>query len=306
MGANSLTLESLEIIDAIDRRGSFVAAAKELGKVPSALSYTIGKLEERLEITLFSRHGRKSVLTPAGKMLLTEGRKLLSARSHLEQEVRRVATGWETRIRIALEAIQDCTPLLRAIKQFTDEHPAIEVHLNEEVMGGTWESLSQDRVDLIVGATHPIPQSQGIRTEPYKRNQAVIAVAASHPLGQFWGKVSRGELSKHRQVIIHDSSIIEVPRSSEMYSENRRFYVGNMAQKIQAQRLGIGFGTLPYEAIKPYLASGEMKILEVEGANNAFDSLIAWKVANQGKGLKRLRELLLSPEASDPQASFSY
>ncbi len=79
-----------------------------------------------------------------------------------------------------------------------------------------------------------------------------------------------------------------------------------MAQKIQAQRQGIGFGTLPYEAIKAYLASGEMKILEVEGANNSYDSLIAWKVANQGKGLKRLRELLLSPEASDPQASFSY
>ena len=306
MTTSSLTLESLEIIDAIDRRGSFAAAAEELGKVPSALSYTVGKLEERLEITLFSRQGRKSVLTPAGKMLLTEGRKLLAARSHLEQEVRRVATGWETQIRIALEAIQDCGPLLRAIKQFTDEHPAIEVHLNEEVMGGTWESLTQDRVDLIVGATQPIPQSQGIRTEPYKRNQAVIAVAASHPLARFWGSISRGELSKHRQVIIHDSSIIEVPRSSEMYSENRRFYVGNMAQKIQAQRLGIGFGTLPYEAIKPYLASGEMKILEVEGANNAYDSLIAWKVANRGKGLKRLRELVLSPEVGDPQASFSY
>jgi|GEM_PF-3958059 len=89
-----------------------------------------------------------------------------------------------------------------------------------------------------------------------------------------------------------------------MYTEHRRFYVSNMAQKIEAQRQGIGFGFLPYETIKTYLASCEMKILVVEGAANTHDSLVAWKVANQGKGLKRLRELLLSPEPADPQASF--
>ncbi|WP_147642704.1 LysR family transcriptional regulator, partial [Morganella morganii] len=36
----ALTLESLRVMDAIDRRGSFAAAAEELGRVPSALSYT--------------------------------------------------------------------------------------------------------------------------------------------------------------------------------------------------------------------------------------------------------------------------
>ncbi|MDF2912800.1 MAG: LysR family transcriptional regulator [Pantoea agglomerans] len=42
----ALTLESLRVMDAIDRRGSFAAAADELGRVPSALSYTMQKLEE--------------------------------------------------------------------------------------------------------------------------------------------------------------------------------------------------------------------------------------------------------------------
>ncbi|WP_252153130.1 LysR family transcriptional regulator, partial [Escherichia coli] len=36
----ALTLEALRVMDAIDRRGSFAAAADELGRVPSALSYT--------------------------------------------------------------------------------------------------------------------------------------------------------------------------------------------------------------------------------------------------------------------------
>ncbi|VFS85459.1 putative DNA-binding transcriptional regulator [Raoultella terrigena] len=51
----ALTLEALRVMDAIDRRGSFAAAADELGRVPSALSYTMQKLEEELDVVLFDR-----------------------------------------------------------------------------------------------------------------------------------------------------------------------------------------------------------------------------------------------------------
>ena len=40
-----LSLEALQIVDAIDRRGSFAKAAQELHRVPSTISYTVGKLE---------------------------------------------------------------------------------------------------------------------------------------------------------------------------------------------------------------------------------------------------------------------
>jgi len=186
MGANSLSLEALEIIDTIDRRGSFASAAEELCKVPSALSYAMSNLEEKLEVTLFSRQGRKSVLTPTGEMLLVESRKLLAASRHLVMGARRIATGWEIRISITVDVIQNLVPLMTAIKKFTDEHPSIEIHLCEEVMGGTWESLVRDRVDLVFGATAPIPQSQGIRAESCKHNQrVVIAVGVTHPLAHF-------------------------------------------------------------------------------------------------------------------------
>ena len=49
----ALTLEAIRVLDAIDRRGSFAAAADELGKVPSALSYTVQKLEDELDAMLF-------------------------------------------------------------------------------------------------------------------------------------------------------------------------------------------------------------------------------------------------------------
>src|SRR3569832_470051 len=62
----NLTLESLRILDAIDRKGSFAAAALALDRVPSALTYTVRKLEEDLDVLLIDRRGHRAKLTLAG------------------------------------------------------------------------------------------------------------------------------------------------------------------------------------------------------------------------------------------------
>lgn len=85
-----LTLEGLEIVDAIDRRGSFSAAAEVLHKVPSTISYTVAKLEDDLKVALFRRNGPRIEITEAGRELLREGRLLLQAASDLRQSVPRV------------------------------------------------------------------------------------------------------------------------------------------------------------------------------------------------------------------------
>ena len=94
----NLTLESLLILDMIDRKGSFAAAAVALDRVPSALTYSVRKLEDDLDVLLFDRRGHRAQLTPAGLQLLQEGRHLLLAASDLEQRVKRTATGRETEL----------------------------------------------------------------------------------------------------------------------------------------------------------------------------------------------------------------
>ena len=74
-----LSLDALLVIDAIDRRGSFAAAGHELHRVASAITYTVQKLEEDLDVLLFDRRGHRAKLTPAGRELLNEGRHLLRA-----------------------------------------------------------------------------------------------------------------------------------------------------------------------------------------------------------------------------------
>lgn len=90
----ALTLEALRVMDAIDRRGSFAAADDdELGRVPSALSYTMQKLEE--DVVLFDRSGHRTKFTNVGRMLLERGRVLLEAADKLTTDAEALARGWE-------------------------------------------------------------------------------------------------------------------------------------------------------------------------------------------------------------------
>src|SRR3977135_1980257 len=90
-----LSLEALQVLDAIDRKGSFAAAAEDLHRVPSAITYSIRQLEDSLGVTLFDRAGHRAVLTDAGRELLTEGRRLLRAGADLEGRVPPGADGGE-------------------------------------------------------------------------------------------------------------------------------------------------------------------------------------------------------------------
>ena len=102
---NALTPEALAMMDAIARSGSFAAAARELGKVPSALTYNVRQLEDALDVLLFDRRSRQAQLTAAGEELLLEGRRLLSEMDAVANRVRRVATGWETQLEIGVDDV---------------------------------------------------------------------------------------------------------------------------------------------------------------------------------------------------------
>src|ERR1043166_2485062 len=90
-----LTLDALQVLDAVDRKGSFAAAAEELHRGPSAITYSVQQLEGGLGIQVFDRRGHRAVLTEAGRELLNEGRHLLRAASEHECRVRQGAKGWE-------------------------------------------------------------------------------------------------------------------------------------------------------------------------------------------------------------------
>ena len=165
-----VTLEALAVIDAIDRRGSFAAAAEELHRVPSAITYQVHKLEQELDVRLFDRQGHRARLTAAGRELVDEGRVLLERAGELERRVRRVATGWEPELRLAVDALVPWSLLWPLAAGFyadcaRREASYTRLQLTREVLGGTWDALAEGRADLAVGASGDAP-GPGYRVRP--------------------------------------------------------------------------------------------------------------------------------------------
>jgi len=293
MVRNPITIEVLETLDAIDRRKSFAKAAEELNKATSAVSYAVQKLEDQLDIALFQRQGRRSVLTPAGQLILAEGREILQTTARLANKAKEVATGWEPRIRIAVESIQSYPAFFDVLNEFLNEHSTIEIDICESVLNGGWEALEQGRVDVIVGSPGPVPLQKGYRAIPLARLDLVPVISASHELA---GMVSQPEafsaaLPKIRRVITHDTSTLDVARSAGLGSEGQAFYVQNIDQKVAAILAGIGVGHLPRQRIHQYLNKGKLIELELE-KGPVHENYLAWKISNKGKGLQALSQRL--------------
>src|SRR5450830_243478 len=179
-----LSLEALQIVDAIDRRGSFSAAGKELHRVPSTISYTVGKLEDDLGVQVFERNGPRVVLTRAGQELLKEGRYLLKAAQDLEHRVRRVASGWETEIAIGLDTMFSAASLEPDIVAFYQVADRTRLRIARESLAGTWEALLDRRVDLLIAAPGEGPAGGGYVAEQIGSVKFVFVVAPHHPLAK--------------------------------------------------------------------------------------------------------------------------
>ncbi len=295
MSNSPISLDALQAIDAIERRGSFAKAAEELGKATSALSYTIQKLEDQLGVTLFQRQGRRSVLTPSGRLLLDEGRKILGATAYLADQVKELATGWEPRLRIGLESTTEPEPVFYALGKLLDEQPSLEIDIQECVLNGGWEALELDAIDLLVGAPAPVPLQKGFRAVPVSSAEMLLVVAGSHPLSRLASDplAVMEQLPNYRRIVTHDTARHNVMRTAGLTTGKQVLHVQTMAQKIQSQLAGLGVGHLPRKLIQSHLDSGALIELTTEVATtDNLERYIAWKISNKGKALKRLSQLL--------------
>lgn len=289
---HAITLDALRVLDAIDRKGSFGAAAEALFRVPSALSYTVQKLESDLGISLFDRSKQRAQLTAAGRMLLEQGRQLLQTASAIEEAVQQLESGWETQLRIAVDTVLPLAPLLQQINAFNLLDKRVAITIGEEVLGGTWDALIAERCDLALGASGDLPK--GIfEYRLMGEVEFVFAVAKEHPLRLHKGPVDAAAISAFPTVIIADSSLSAPGRSSGLLESRQIIRVANAAAKIQAQVLGVGVGFLPRHLIQKEIAAGDLIVLDCSVPRPNIPLYIAWRKGNKGKALEWFAEACL-------------
>jgi DNA-binding transcriptional LysR family regulator len=290
-----ISLEALQVLDAIDTRGSFSAAAGALHRVPSALTHTVRKLEDDLAITLFVRQGRRAVLTPAGRVLLEDGRRLLAAAGDLECRARRVATGWETELRIALGGIIPHPRLFPLLHEFYAQNSGTRLRLLTEVLNGSWDALLTGRADLSIGTSGEVPAGGGFRTLALGEVDFAFVVAPGHPLAQAPEPLTREQILRHRAVAAADTSRELMARSSGLLGGQDVLTVPDVETKVEAHVAGLGVGYLPRWRAQAEEAAGRLRIKAVAEDRPPVPLSAAWRADHEGRALAWFVERLADP-----------
>ncbi|MFM8590857.1 MAG: LysR family transcriptional regulator, partial [Limnohabitans sp.] len=132
-----LTPETLIMLQTIGQQGSFAAAARQLGRVPSALTYRVRQLEDALDVLLFDRSARQARPTAAGRERLREATRLLDDMDALANRVRRVATGWEGVLTVTLDSLNSRSVVMDLCDAFLSLQAPTRLRLRHETLSGT-------------------------------------------------------------------------------------------------------------------------------------------------------------------------
>lgn len=259
-----LTPDALFMLQNIAEQGSFAAAARQLHLVPSALTYRVRQLEEALDVLLFDRSSRQARPTAAGQELLREAGRLLLDMDSVANRVKRVATGWEGVLTLAVDSIMARDVVMDLCAAFLALNSPTRLRIRHETLSGTMAALTSGQADLALGVALGQPMAADIQHLVLGEVRFVFAVAPQHPLATAPEPLSDAMLLLHRVVAVADSVQRGSGLTVGLQGGQDVFTVPDMASKLQAQLRGLGAGFLPLSLAQPFVDSGQLVIKTTE------------------------------------------
>ncbi len=277
----ALTLESLRVMDAIDRRGSFAAAAEELGRVPSALSYTMQKLEEEMDVVLFDRSGHRTKFTNVGRMLLERGRLLLEAADKLTSDAEALARGWEPHLTIVCEALIPTASLFPLVDKLAQKSTT-QLTLATEVLAGAWERLETGRADIVIAPDMHFRTSSEINSRPLYSVVNVYVAAPDHPIHKEPEPLSDTTRVKYRGIAVADTARERPVLTVLLLDKQQRLTVSSIDDKRRALLAGLGVASMPYPLVEKDILEGRLKVIGSEYSHET-NVIMAWRRDSMGE-----------------------
>ncbi len=277
-----LTPDALAMLQSIARTGSFAAAARQLGMVPSALTYRVRQIEDALDVLLFDRSSRRALPTPAGQALLSEGERLLQDIEAVANRVKRVATGWEAQLTIAVDSIIAKSTVMELCDQFFALNPPTRIRLRDETLSGTLDTLISGQADLALGVAADM-QHADIHSQPLGEVRFVYAVAPHHPLAKASEPLCDEQLRNHRAVAVADTSDRGRGITIGLLGGQEVFTVATMQDKLDAQLRGLGSGFLPECMAGTYIDTGRLVVRTTERPQRVVAVNYAWRASSAGR-----------------------
>ncbi|MEB3752886.1 LysR family transcriptional regulator [Acinetobacter sp. MD2(2019)] len=256
----NINQEQLTIFKTVMETGSFSAAARQLGKVPSTVSMSIANLEIDLNLQLFERVGREPVPTAAAQQLYERTVHLITEIKQWKQHAYALSSGLEAALNIVVVSELIHTDWVDYITVLEQQFPTLSIHIFSAPQEDAQRMLMRGEVQFALMFERECLDQRELFIE-LKRETLVAVASQEHALAQF-ESISLEQLQQQRQIIVtsRDKKVKPDLLFSQDYWRTDHHHVA-----LSLIQQGLGWGILPLELFKqqPQL-SQHIKILNIE------------------------------------------
>lgn len=236
--------EQLIIFKTVIECGSFSAAARQLGKVPSAVSMSIANLEIDLNLNLFQRIGREPVPTAQALTLYEKTEQLLVEMNQWKQHAAALSEGLESELNIVVvsELIHsDWTQYIALLQQ---EFPTLQINIFSAPQEDAMHMLVEQSAQLAVMFEREQLDS-GEQFVELKREALVPVAARDFALAQ--------QAPVSFEAILHSRQIVVASRDRRIQPEllfSKQYWrTDNHHTACSLILQGLGWGVLPLQML---------------------------------------------------------
>lgn len=264
----SFSSDNIHLFLAVIERGSFSAAARSLGKVPSAVSMGIANLEAELGYPLFDRSHREPVPTAMASALVPHARLIAEQLKQLQVHAVELSLGLESRLSIGVVADLDKTPLLAAIKHLAERYPLLDIEVLSAPQDDVLQLLHSARVSVCLAfaglSVNVLERFQFVGTE-----RMIATISPDNAAFQTLGEAPYLEdLVQVRQIIVA-SRDLPISETRPLLGESH-WRTDTLAMALEMVEAGIGWGNFPLSVAGPLLATGRLKRLSFKNIENGL------------------------------------
>lgn len=289
----AFTSENIKVFLAVLDHGSFSAAARALGRVPSAVSLVISQLEAELDVALFDRGSREPKPLDAARALEPRARHLASQLRQLQADALALHRGLERRLTlvVAPQLLSGlwATPLVALAREF----PSLEVEIISAPQTDALGLLHEGRADLaLIFERERVDEREGFEEVGSDTMIAVLAPGLLPP--------GKGAHELRLEDVVELRQIAMTGRHSER--SDSRFILARQVWRTDSQlatlglvQAGLGWALLPRTLVQPLIAAGALVEIGFQNASNEVRLLvdIVWSRERPlGLGARRYIELI--------------
>ena len=288
--------EALRVVETVARYRSFSAAAERLHKVPSAISYTVRKMEETIGTQLFLREGKQVELTAEGRYFLEHARDILRDLETLQADITQLHGGVEQQFRVGLNNLLNPAPLAGLAADLHQRFTACRQSYRTEVYNGVWDALIDRRIDLAIGAPNVLPQGADLSYLPMGEVYWDFVISPQHPLARSHSPLDSRELAAFPAISVMDTAMGLSKKEAWLVKGQKVIYAPDTAAKLQFLIAGVGIGFMPRHLCAYAVRKGQLLQRPVVDPKPPTPIMAAWQTRNQGKVLAYAISRLEDPD----------